>query len=158
IKLQLMNSLRAILRAKGYELLKKEYSPFGCDVMLDIGRLSRMWNYPASICFDVGANVGQTAVRFLKEFPEAWVFSFEPHPETFNALKMNMCNVKTFRPFNLALGTTVGEVDLFEYEESQLSSLVQNAPYAVHRQNHPKARLTVSSTTVDRFCFEQNLE
>jgi FkbM family methyltransferase len=69
-----------------------------------------------------------------------------------------MHDTKMFKPFNLALGTTVGEVDLFEYEESQLSSLVRNAPYAVHRQSHPKGRLTVPSTTVDQFCVEQDLE
>jgi hypothetical protein len=89
MKSELMKALRAILATAGYELVKKDYSPYGWDVMLDIKRLSRMWNYSAGVCFDVGANTGQTATRFLKEFPGALVFSFEPHPETYIALKMN---------------------------------------------------------------------
>ena len=158
IKSALMKAVRAFLEARGYDLVKREYAPFGQDVMVDIRRLSRQWGYSTRVCFDVGANVGQTAMRLMKEFPGAAVHAFEPHPDTFAALKANVGNAAACKPSNIALGLTVGEVDLFEYEESQVNSLVKDAPYAVHLQNSPRRRITVPSTTIDRFCSEQRLE
>jgi FkbM family methyltransferase len=157
LKSAFMKSVRARLDAWGYALVKREYAPFGQDVVIDIRRLSRQWGYPMRTCFDVGANVGQTAARLLKEFPEAAVYAFEPHPQTFSELRTNIGSSSACKPFNIALGMAEGEVDLFEYEESQVNSLVEDAPYAVHRQNRPKRRIPVRSTTIDAFCLEQKI-
>jgi FkbM family methyltransferase len=158
LKSGFMRSVRAVLRAAGYELVRKEYAPFGQDALVDVRRLGSQWRYPMRVCFDVGANVGQTALRLLEEFPGAAVYSFEPHPETFAALKSNLRHSAACEPVNIALGSTTGEVDLFEYDESQVNSLVQDAPYAVHRQTRPRRRIAVRSTTIDRFCSERKLE
>jgi len=158
LKSVLMKSVRAFLEARGYDLVKKEYAPFGQDVMVDIRRLSRQWGYSTRVCFDVGANVGQTAIRLMREFPAATVYAFEPHPGTYDALKENVGSAVACKPSNLALGLTVGEVDLFEYEESQVNSLVQDAPYAVHLKNSPRRRIAVPATTIDRFCSEQGFD
>ena len=140
LKSALMKSVRSLLEARGYELVKKEYAPFGQDVMVDIRRLSLQWGYSTRVCFDVGANVGQTAIRLMKEFPGAAVHAFEPHPDTFAALKANVGNASACKPSNIALGLMVGEVDLFEYEESQVNSLVQDAPYACLLYTSPSPR------------------
>ena len=158
LKYKFMKFVRAILAARGYDLVRKEYAPYGQDVMVDIRRLSRQWNYATQVCFDVGANIGQTTLRLLKEFPGATVYSFEPHPKTFAALKKNVENSASCKPFDLALGSTAGDVDLFEYDESQVNSLVQDAPYAVHRRSQPGRRIAVRSTTIDEFCSEQKFE
>src|SRR5271167_4358093 len=147
LKSEFMKIVRAILAARGYDLVKKEYAPYGQDAIVDIRRLSRQWNYSTKICFDVGANVGQTALRLLREFPGATVYSFEPHPETYAELKANVGNSIAFKPYDIALGSTAGDVDLFEYDESQVNSLVQDAPYAVNRQSQPGRRVAVRSTT-----------
>ena len=157
-KSRLMKSIRAFLDARGYDLVKREFAPYGQDVMVDIRRLSKQWGYSTQVCFDVGANVGQTAIRLMKEFPEAAVYAFEPHPDTFASLKANVGNTVACKPLNIALGMMVGEVDLFEYDESQVSSLVQDAPYAVHRRTSPRRRIGVQSNTIDKFCSEQGID
>jgi len=149
-------SLRWLIGRAGYEFIRRDDVPFGYDVMWDIKRLSRMWNYTTDIFFDVGANIGQTTARALRELPKARVFAFEPHPHTFASLKKAIGEVENFKPFNLGFGITIGEVDLYEYDISVLNSMIQNAPFAVHYQKDGK-RIQVKSTTIDRFCLEQNL-
>src|SRR5687768_17470636 len=43
-----------------------------------------------SVVFDVGANVGQSALRFTAGFPEARIYCFEPVKETFSRLRENV--------------------------------------------------------------------
>lgn len=43
-----------------------------------------------SVVFDVGAGLGDFAVHAARRWPEARVFSFEPHPETFSLLERNL--------------------------------------------------------------------
>lgn len=156
INSSIMKSLRWLFGRAGYELIRREYVPFGYNVMWDIKRLSRIWNYTTNIFFDVGANIGQTTARALQELPKARVFAFEPHPLTFASLKKAIGDVENFKPFNLGFGTTIGEVDLYEYDMSVLNSMVQDAPFAVRYQKEGK-RIPIQSTTIDRFCLEQNV-
>jgi len=44
----------------------------------------------AKVIFDIGANVGDTALSFLRWFPEATVYAFEPATEMFAALNANV--------------------------------------------------------------------
>jgi FkbM family methyltransferase len=93
----------------------------------------------------------------LKEFPGAEVYSFEPHPTTFSALKEKTYGKSHVKIFNMAVGQTVGTMRLFEYEESQLSSLLVDAPYAVHLDKAPRGHIDVPCTTLDQFCREREL-
>ena len=42
------------------------------------------------IFFDVGANIGQSALEYNAMFPNSKIFSFEPFPTTFQTLKANV--------------------------------------------------------------------
>ena len=48
---------------------------------------SRLPSLTIECIFDVGANVGQSAVRFRRDFPEAAIHSFEPVSATFAELQ-----------------------------------------------------------------------
>jgi FkbM family methyltransferase len=127
---------------------------FGINPFVDIKKLSGAWDYSIDVFFDVGANDGETALKALKEFRDARVFSFEPHPSTFAALVSRLSNRPNFVAINCALGrTSASEVEMFEYEVSQLNSMVDNAPYAV-RFGHEPRRISVRCTTVDSFCSD----
>jgi hypothetical protein len=55
-----------LLKSWGYTVYKTQYLPFGCDYKEDIARLSP--NLNIETVFDVGANVGQSALQYRKKF------------------------------------------------------------------------------------------
>ena len=131
-------SIERVLQLAGYRL------PWGTMFSRDIRRISQTWNYRIKTYFDVGANVGQTCLRVIQELPEAHIFAFEPDPSTFLQLKKAVDGVENIEPLNIGFGTTIGEVDFFEYDMSLLNSMVDNAPYAVRYKKKAK-RITVES-------------
>jgi FkbM family methyltransferase len=98
--------------------------------------------------FDVGANVGQSATRFLLEFPQSSVYCFEPAADTFTALRNNMARLgaKTFR---LALGATVGRGQLAHDTHPLMYRLLRDD------NDHTSGLETeeVEVETVDHFCL-----
>jgi hypothetical protein len=40
-------------------------------------------------CFDIGANLGQTTDKFIKYFPSAKIYSYEPVAETYQLIHKN---------------------------------------------------------------------
>jgi hypothetical protein len=67
-------------------------SVFGIDPHDDIRKLCLAWKRRVSVFVDVGANDGNTAVKALSDFPDAIVYSFEPHPEIFARLQARIAN------------------------------------------------------------------
>ncbi|MEV7130483.1 FkbM family methyltransferase [Streptomyces sp. NPDC093260] len=63
------------------------------------------WNMPARpVVFDVGANIGLFTLFAVERWPDARVFSFEPVPDVFEALRRNTGRLAGVRPHNIALG------------------------------------------------------
>jgi FkbM family methyltransferase len=75
-------------------------------------------------CFDVGANVGQTAKKLSKYFPNSIIYSFEPVKETFELLEKNLFEYSNIHAYNLAMGATEGKVEIFHRANSEWNSLV----------------------------------
>ena len=48
------------------------------------------------IILDIGANVGQTIIKYQKLFPKAEIHSFEPIPEVFENLKKGLKILKIY--------------------------------------------------------------
>lgn len=120
------------LHAAGWQALRR------ADGSLDIRPLVRLGNDPirdaryilgesVRTVFDIGANAGQTALRFAPAFPRATVYSFEPDPDTFRRLVAAVAHLPTVRPFNLALGSASGEARLFRFASDQTNSLLPKA-------------------------------
>ena len=129
---------------------------FGIDWLHDVKKLSSVWRYPTHILFDVGANVGKTALDALDRFPGIVVYSFEPHPTTFEQLRRRMEHQLSVKPIQLALGDEKGLVEMFEYEESTLNSLVPDSPYIKHFPQNSR-QLLVERDTLDAFCAARHL-
>jgi FkbM family methyltransferase len=152
--------LRGIVRsrlARHDLLLLNARKRFGLDYMSDIKRLAQSWGYAVETFFDVGANVGQTTLEALQRFPDAHVYSFEPHPSTFSALRRRIGTGRKFSGENIALGITVGKVEMFEYGASALNSLVPDAPFAV-RFGLEGRRIQVGCTTLSAYCLEKGID
>jgi FkbM family methyltransferase len=148
---------KAMIARRGYSYYKNESAAYGIDPFNDIGRLSRRLDYPIQTFFDVGANIGQTAVKAVTAFPSVSVVCFEPHPKTFAQLNGRMSEVKRVAVHNLALGSKSGRADLYAYELSDLNSLVPNSPYVARLK--PEAQsVAVEVATLDEFCEAHSID
>jgi len=74
-----------------------------------------------SVLFDVGANVGNYSSELIKQFPDASLHVFEPHPKTFEILSKKVFLNSTSLN-NLALSSEEGKIQLFDYAERDGSS------------------------------------
>lgn len=75
------------------------------------------------VIFDVGANIGQTAISFKKAFPNAVIYSFEPVKKTYNILVKNLSGYSDIHPVHLALGSEKGKTIITLNSDSQINSL-----------------------------------
>lgn len=57
-----------------------------------------------SVIFDVGANIGQSALEYTRRYPHARIYSFEPSITNFETLKLNTSHKNNITCFHYALG------------------------------------------------------
>src|SRR6516162_9804800 len=124
------NAVKSLARKCGFQVSRISNMPFGRDVWVDIARLSERWGFSINCVFDVGANTGQTSLTVLAYFPNAEVYSFEPHPDTFRILAAGLKGRRA-QAFNLALSDKSGKAELFTYETDLINSLTPTAAFAV---------------------------
>jgi FkbM family methyltransferase len=99
-----------------YKLLP--FIPTGRILPLDLKRAAIN---PKTI-FDVGANIGQTANYFQKNFPDAEIYSFEPVAATYAQLVANTKG-KKIHAYNEGLGAAVANHTIYINDFSEASSL-----------------------------------
>jgi len=78
-----------------------------------------------SLILDVGANQGQTALKFLKGGYAGRILSFEPIPTAFSVLKSRSGNFKNWTAIETAIGSEMGEVDVFVAGNIESSSVLK---------------------------------
>lgn len=113
---------------------------------IQISRLSRspektllgLKNYPIRTVLDIGANLGQFAQFIQAHFGEADIFSFEPIPDTFAALKKR--NIPRVTPIQLALGQENGSSHMWEHIDHSSSSSFLSATSLSHEYYPVTAR------------------
>lgn len=142
--------VRSLIERSGYLLFKRRYMSYGIDPWTDVERLCSFWNLQIKTVFDVGANTGQAATAIMARFPNADVYSFEPHADTHAELAANFQGDRRLKPVNLALGREQGNAKLFAYDSSKINSLVPDAPYAV-RFSETGIPCEVDVDTLDHF-------
>lgn len=155
VRSQVARIVKRVLARQGF--VYRATSKFGLDPWSDINRLAGEWNYPITLICDVGANDGETAITALRQFPEARVISFEPHPVTFSNLMKWMGDEARFQGINSALGSEIGEVEMFEYDGSEINSLTDEAQFAV-RFGKKGRSIGVQCTTLDAYCAQNEIE
>jgi FkbM family methyltransferase len=80
-----------------------------------VGRvlLEAMSRRPGAVFVDVGANVGYFSLLIAKAFPQAAVHAFEPHPLTFQVLRMNTWQFNDrICAWSVALSDSIGTMAL----------------------------------------------
>jgi FkbM family methyltransferase len=126
--------------------------PHGTDLVMDLER--RIGPTDFSTIFDVGANVGQTALAFAEQFPAAEIYSFEPVPNTFATLEANTRHCARVRAFNVAFGSARACLPMAIKADSRTSS------FAIEEhggEEETMAHTMVNIVTIDDFAAEHNV-
>ena len=151
-------NLNHILRPwTGYEISKVE---FGRDLWPDVKTV--LADREVKTVFDVGANEGQSAREFLRHFPAARIFSFEPTPATFQSLKLLAGSEPRLTAVNQALGEASGKVSFNENAFHQTNSILpsnrQGEEYLGPAVTEHQRKIEVEMTTLDAFCRQTSVE
>jgi FkbM family methyltransferase len=106
--------------------------------------------------FDVGANVGLVTIPASKIVGEGGrVYSFEPHPKTFEELTrmiaLNSC--KNIHTENVAVSSSEGTQDFYYVENHKLNSLgpIEDKTYGENKV------MRVPTITIDGYCNSHNI-
>jgi FkbM family methyltransferase len=79
------------------------------QVLLKSGKKAEYYVPPAlkpKVIVDIGSNIGASIIYFHRQFPDAKIFGFEPHPDTFRILEKNVAQLPGVTVFNYGLGAT----------------------------------------------------
>lgn len=90
----------AFERITGQKLLPRQAS--GIDFARDIKHY--LPGFEVRLIFDVGANIGQTALQYVQQFPAATIHSFEPSHSIYDKLTEFTANEKRIVCHRVALG------------------------------------------------------
>ena len=122
IKKSIKAMLIRFLERNGSTVLKRNNNFM--DVCEDIKTIENKSFQNIHNIVDVGANIGQTSLRFTKHFPKAKVFAFEPITSTYSDLVKATQNHQNIECFKYALGDQENSILVHHQKNSLLNSLV----------------------------------
>ena len=71
------------------------------------------------IIFDIGGNIGITAIYLATIFPDAKIYTFEPLPDNFEILTKNIQKYDNIKAFNIGLGSKNGNFKVYLSDDSE---------------------------------------
>jgi FkbM family methyltransferase len=121
----MLYTFRNILRKSGFDIVRYQKKQLGIDPFSDMRYFLRSIKEP--VIFDVGANEGQSASRFISDYSAGHVYSFEPSPATYSALCKNLRNHKNSHRFNFGVGSANEIRCLLENSHPTMTSFLNPA-------------------------------
>jgi FkbM family methyltransferase len=94
--------------------------------------------------FDVGANIGQSMLKFRDAFPKANIYCFEPVRDLFQELHKTVRGDSHVQCFQVALGSAPGIGKIYLTDHSTTSSLI--------KPENSRGVEDVQIDTIDSFC------
>ena len=128
--------------------------PFGVDLSQDIARV--LPNVRIDTIFDIGANLGQSAIACLQEFPGAHIHSFEPVSDTYRQLQANVAGHARVTCYQLAFGSTNRKGEMVLEGTSDLFFLRDRSKERPLNSDIPTE--SVDIVTLDEFCRTTGIE
>jgi len=142
--------MKALIRrlTKYFNLLLADRSRIGIEMENDILRLSH--ENPVRTILDIGANHGQSALRFAREFPGAEIYSFEPVPDNFKILSARCSRHARIELIPKGLGRVAADVDIGLSDNPGGNSILLGAS--------AQRTVIISLSTLDSFVEERQLK
>ena len=158
IRLYLKNLIKEIFKLLGFRISKlNNYSNIeSLEVISSI--LSKNSEI---IIFDVGAHIGQSTKSYRKFFKKAYIYSFEPSPESFKSL--SALNIKNFKPYNFGFSDKKTKEEFFinsnNTATNSLLSFAENATN-VWGVNNLKTveKIVCEFSTIDEFIKQNKIK
>lgn len=123
---------------------------YSCDAVPMMEKLNSKV-FPASVCFDIGANIGITTVWLARQ--ANIVHAFEPvrnnQIRLLETLELN--NIRNVTLHRIAVAETTSKRDLFLYNSYGHHSLSEN------HVSEPVGKETIQTTTIDMFCRDYSI-
>ena len=109
------------------------------------------------VIFDVGANEGRYAKMIYEVFPSSKLYSFEPHPKSFNRLKNTDVSGNFFQ---IAVGADDKQCTLYERVDHPDGSEMASVHEKVITEFHgvDSIKIDVQMKTIDTIMQEQNID
>jgi FkbM family methyltransferase len=126
-----------------------KHIPQGLEFYIDLRKYKSDF-YP-KIIFDVGANTGQTVLKWNKFFPKAEYYCFEPVNSTMLALKNNTAKYKNIHYYQCALGAESKQADITLCHDPSLNSFVDSVKEIGEKTEK------VQINTIDEICELESL-
>lgn len=122
------------------------YSDFDCLYLL-----KDIYGQDSQLTFiDIGANEGQTSIKFSRNFNQSKIYCFEPFKDTYSVLVNNLKLYPNVSPYQLAMGDSEGSLQVYHTMHSQWNTLVPSTNEVLKNRNASSE--TIKVTTVDTFC------
>lgn len=128
--------------------------PQGIDLVQDINQLLPV--FQTEIVFDVGANIGQSAKKYLTWFPKSKIYCFEPVKDTFCELQDKFKGNDNIYCFQLAFGAFKRKGEMMLQGSPDVFFLLD--PLKNNLVNTEVAREKVAIETLDEFCSEKQID
>lgn len=154
---------KLLLRFFGYEIARVKVTEeggvfvkgteFGWDPFQDMALL--MDAQSGLTIFDVGANLGQSASKFRNLFSIISLHCFEPSPETFHRLSINLLGFPNTNLWNLGVGSRAGSLELIVNSSSDMSSFL---PQGETAWGQVVGKKEVQVITLDNFTENNGIE
>lgn len=141
-------TINRLLAPFGYRMVATDR--LSLELEIDLRRLCGA--EPVRCIFDVGANVGQSAARFSREFPSAQIYSFEPVKQTFARLQTCAATLSRVRAFNRAMGEVRGKLPIYPGSDSGTNSMIATSTRAISGTEQ------VDVDTIDLFCADNAID
>ncbi len=123
--------------------------------------LKKIIKSDSPVCFDIGANIGQTIDMLQSIFTNPHIHAFEPSPTLFQTLEKKNSAAKNVSLYQKAMGEKTGQMELKRYSAPVMNSLLvlEDCASADFNQSISlESTEKVEIVTVDQMVLELGLE
>lgn len=136
----------------GYQLRRNDRIMDGRNAYVDMQSLIIRKN---PVCFDVGANIGQTVFKFHKYLDAPVIHSFEPSDATFEQLVASTQGIANLTRNKFGLGANSESRIFYSNSDSTMSSFL---PPGTECWGTVEVDKPIDVTSLDRYCEERAIE
>jgi FkbM family methyltransferase len=107
------------------------------------------------VVIDIGAHVGESALKFSQWFPGAHILCIEPSTSSYQQLQKNLAHLPLAHCFRVAIGQADEMTTLYVRGGTTNSLLPPDPAWAAEQQHRQEA---IQMVTLCSFCSEQGIE